>query len=36
MLYLEIKDETCEHITMEGKVGELYSEVLIQIPKFAI
>lgn len=19
MLYLEIKDETCEHITMEGK-----------------
>ena len=21
MLYLEIKDETCEHITMEGKVG---------------
>ena len=28
MLYLEIKDETCEHITMEGKVGELYSKVL--------
>jgi len=27
MLYLEIKDETCEHITMEGKVGELCSKV---------
>lgn len=31
MLYLEIKDETCEHITMEGKVGELCSKVLTQI-----
>ena len=28
MLYLEIKDETCEHITMEGKVGELCSKIL--------
>lgn len=28
MLYLEIKDETCEHITMEGKVGELCLKVL--------
>lgn len=28
MLYLEIKDETREHITMEGKVGELCSKVL--------
>jgi len=27
MLYLEIKDETCEHITMEGKVGELCLKV---------
>jgi len=27
MLYLEIKDETCEHITMEGEVGELCSKV---------
>ena len=27
MLYLEIKDETCEHITTEGKVGELCSKV---------
>ena len=31
MLYLEIKDETCEHITMEGKVGELCSKVLKQL-----
>ena len=28
ILYLEIKGETCEHITMEGKVGELCSKVL--------
>ena len=28
MLYLEIKGETCEHITMEGKVGEIYLKVL--------
>ena len=28
MLYLEIKDETCEHITMEGKAGEICSKVL--------
>ena len=28
MLYLEIKDETCEHITMEEKVGELCSKIL--------
>ena len=31
MLYLEIKDETCEHITMEGKVGEILLESLTQI-----
>lgn len=31
MLYLEIKDETREHITMEGKVGELCSKVLKQL-----
>ena len=28
ILYLEITGETCEHITMEGKVGELCSNVL--------
>ena len=28
MLYLEIKDETCEHITVEGKVGVICSKVL--------
>ncbi len=28
MLYLEIKGETCEHITMEGKVGEICLKVL--------
>jgi len=28
MLYLEIKDETYEYITMEGKVGELCSKIL--------
>lgn len=31
MLYLEIKDETCEYIPVEGKVGELCSKVLTQI-----
>ncbi len=31
MLYLEIKGETCEHITMEGKVGEICSKVLKQL-----
>ena len=25
ILYLEIKGETCEHITMEGKVGGGYA-----------
>lgn len=28
MLYLEIKGETCEYITMEGKVGEICLKVL--------
>lgn len=28
MLYLEIKGETCEHITVEGKVEEICSKVL--------
>lgn len=28
MLYLEIKGETYEHITMEGKIGEICSKVL--------
>ena len=28
MLYLEIKGETCEHITMEGMVGEICLKVL--------
>jgi len=27
MLYLEIKGETCEHITVEGKVGEICLKV---------
>ena len=27
MLYLEIKGETCEHITVEEKVGEICSKV---------
>ena len=31
MLYLEIKGETCEHITVEGKVGELCLKVLKQL-----